>query len=163
MSDSYFAQRERVQRRQPSRRPDYTVNPISDLVRQLDERDRTSNRERCARTLMRVKIVETVPHGTDVWLKFDDRQTLIVGGLLLTDAHALSEAVADQLDGALVLPARVRNGSGKALAAYLLDRQRPHASVSAVVRRASSGSLRARIGQLKSWNQTTFMHTLLVF
>ena len=121
MSDSYFAQRERVQRRQPSRRPDYAVNPISDLVRQLEERDRTSSRERCARTLMRVKIVETVPHGTDVWLKFDDRQTLIVGGLLLTDADALRQAVEDQLDGLLALP----NGcNGKALAAYLLDRQR---------------------------------------
>ena len=72
---------------------------------------------------MRVKIVETNPHGVngDCWLLFSNGESMIIGGDLRTDPAALCEAVEDQLGGALILPARVH---GKALAGYLLDRQR---------------------------------------
>ena len=57
--------------------------------------------------------------GSDVWLRLSTGETIVVGGLLLTDVGSLQGAIADSLDAELVLPLTVTNG--ERLVLYLLD------------------------------------------
>ena len=116
---SWFAQRERVDPRGPSR-------------------------ERRARSFPRVRIVETKPCGCDVWLRISTGESIVVGGLLLTDVGSLSGAIADSLDAELVLPLTVTNG--ERLVLYLLDPRTYKRRLRALQRASGEGPSKSETG-----------------